>query len=85
MDLLQYITLHDQQHGHLALLRQEKLLEEIEKLQAMEPDDVPPESAFLFEFDIDSLSAADINKQEQWIMAMQAARKAGVCRQGRCL
>jgi hypothetical protein len=79
------ITLHDQQHGHLALLRREQLIEEIEKLQAMDPDDIPPESAFLLDFDIDSLGAADINKQEQWIMAMQAARKAGVRRQGRRL
>jgi hypothetical protein len=79
------ITLHDQQHGHLALLCREKLIEEIEKLQALDPDDVPPESTFLLEFDIDSLGAADITKQEQWIMAMQAARKAGVRRQGRCL
>jgi hypothetical protein len=79
------ITLHDQQHGHLALLRRDQLIEEIEKLQAMDPEDVPPESAFLLEFDIDSLTSADINKQEQWIMAMQAARKAGVRCQGRRL
>ena len=52
-------------------------------LQNLDPRDVPPESQFLLEFDIDDLAEGDVNRQEQWIRAMQAARVAGMRRRGR--
>jgi hypothetical protein len=44
------LTLHDRQHGHLAMLRRETLAQEIEFLQSLSPDEVPEESRFLLDF-----------------------------------
>ena len=77
------LTLHDAQFGHLAMLRRAELARELEGLQALDPQDVPPESAFLLDFDPADLAESDISKQEQWILAMQAARKAGMMIRGR--
>ena len=77
------LTLHDKQHGHLALLKREELAQEITRLQALDPSDVPPESRFLLDFDISDLAEGDINRQELWISAMRAARIAGVRKQNR--
>lgn len=42
--------------------------------------EVPAESQFLldFDFDIDDLAEGDISNQEHWILAMRAARTAGM-------
>ena len=77
------LTLHDAHFGHLAMLRRAELARELEGLQALDPRDVPPESAFLLDFDPADLAESDISKQEQWILAMQAARKAGMMIRGR--
>jgi hypothetical protein len=77
------LTLHDRQHGHLANLRREQLAEEMELLHSMVPDEVPAESRFLLDFDPDDLAEGDISRQEHWILAMRAARIAGMRVQGR--
>lgn len=55
----------------------------MERLHSLSPDDVPEESRFLLDFDIDDLAEGDITAQEHWILAMKAARKAGMRAQGR--
>jgi hypothetical protein len=65
------------------MLRREELAEEIECLHSMDPSDIPEESKFLLDFDIDDLAECDIANQEHWIIAMRAARTAGVRAQGR--
>ena len=77
------LTLHDKQHGHLALLKREELAQELIKLQALDPSDVPPESRFLLDFDVSDLAEGDIGRQELWISTMRAARIAGVRQQNR--
>jgi hypothetical protein len=77
------LTLHDKQHGHLAMLRRETLMEEIERLHSMATDEVPEESKFLLDFDPDDLAEGDISNQEHWILAMRAARVAGMRTRGR--
>jgi hypothetical protein len=49
----------------------------------MVPDEVPAESRFLLDFDPDDLAEGDISRQEHWILAMRAARIAGMRVQGR--
>jgi hypothetical protein len=77
------LTLHDRQHGHLATLRRETLAEEMERLHDLAPEDVPEESRFLLDFDPDDLAEGDIPNQEHWILAMRAARIAGMRTRGR--
>jgi hypothetical protein len=71
--IVQNLTLHDRQHGHLTKLHQEELAAEMERLH----------SRFLLDFDIDDLAEGDIANQEHWILAMRAARVAGMRVQGR--
>lgn len=81
--IVRNITLHDRQHGHLANLRREELAEEMERLHSMDPSEVTEESRFLLDFDIDDLAEGDVANQEHWILAMRAARVAGMRVQGR--
>jgi 2-iminoacetate synthase ThiH len=76
------LTLHDRQIGHLAKLPRNTLAEELERLHSLSPEDVPEEIRFLLDFDIDDLAEGDISAQKHWILAMQAARKAGMQAQG---
>ena len=78
-------TLHDKQHGHLAMLRREELAQEIERLQSLDPADVPADSRFLLDFNIDDLAEGDIGMQEEWIYAITSARKAGMRAQRRSI
>jgi hypothetical protein len=66
--IVQNLTLHDRQHGHLTNLRQEELAAKMETLH----------SRFLLDFDIDDLAEGDIANQEHWILAMRAARIAAM-------
>jgi len=77
------LTLHDRQYGHLAMLRRETLAEEMERLHALAPEEVPEESRFLLDFDPEDLAEGDISTQEHWILAMRAARIAGMRTRGR--
>jgi hypothetical protein len=65
------------------MLQREELAEEMERLHAMDPAEVPAESQFLLNFDIDDLAEGDITNQEHWILAMRAARIAGMRARGR--
>lgn len=48
------LILHDWQRGHLALLRRQELAEEMERLNSMDPADVPEESRLFLDFDPDN-------------------------------
>lgn len=77
------LTLHDKNIGHLTQLKRDELADELERLHSLDPADVPKESQFLLDFDIDDLAEGDIFRQEQWILAMRAARRAGMRARGR--
>jgi hypothetical protein len=76
------LTFHDRQQGHLAMLRREELEEEMERLHSLDPAEVPEDSRFLLDFDPDDLAKGDISNQEHWILAMRAARIAGMRARG---
>ena len=71
------LTLHDQARGHLRLKQRLDVLEQIEELMDMDPRDIPEDSKFLLEFDFDRLRTSDLENQQYWVFAVQAARKAG--------
>lgn len=72
-------TLHDKNQGHLTQLRREELAIQLEKLQQLDPADIPECSRFLLDFSIDDLAESDVSHQEHWIHAVKAAGQAG-CR-----
>ncbi len=76
--LFRNITLHDKRQGFLATMRKKELIADIEKLHHTPIDDIPPESRFLLDCELDELKAADNDHQEHWINAILAARKAGL-------
>ena len=76
--LLCNITLHDILQGFLVAARKKELLAEIEKLHNTPIDDIPPESKFLLDCELETLKAADNDYQEHWIDAILTARKAGL-------
>jgi hypothetical protein len=54
------LTLHNRNLGHLAQLRREELASELERLHSLDPGDVPKESWFLLDFDIDDLAEGEV-------------------------
>ena len=57
-------------------------MEEMERLHSLDPAEVPEDSRFLLDFDPDDLAEGDISNQEHWILAMRAARIAGMRARG---
>jgi hypothetical protein len=53
------ITLHDKRQGFVAVTRKKELIAEIEKLHSTPIDDIPTESKFLLDCNLDELKAAD--------------------------
>lgn len=78
-------SLHDRRQGYLRRLERMEVLKEIERLADTNPDEVPEESKFLLEFDFDRLYRSKLEDQQYWVIAVKAARKAGMRRaaQGR--
>jgi hypothetical protein len=72
------ITLHDKRQGFVAVTRKKELIAEIEKLHSTPIDDIPTESKFLLDCNLDELKAANNDYQEHWIEAILVARRAGL-------
>lgn len=75
--MYQNCSLHNKVRGHLALQHQQEVLVEIARLASCRPEDILPESRFLLEVEVTGLERSPIAQQEYWILAMQAAIKAG--------
>jgi hypothetical protein len=70
-------TLHDKQRGHLSLLKQATVLEEVNWLLDTAPEDIPAGSQYLLELDYSTLYNALLERQSYWVLAMLAAQRAG--------
>ena len=72
--ILRNFMLHDSQSGFLRLKDRLRLLAKIEELSKTDVSDIPEESRFLLEIDTNALAAGDVDSQDYWIHAMEAAR-----------
>ena len=70
--------LHGKTNGLLRLQEQEAILLHIEELSISNKNDLPEESRFLLEFDLEQLRNADYDMQCYWTAAVSAARRASL-------
>ncbi len=70
--------LHGKTNGLLRLQEQEAILLHIEELSISNKNDLPEESRFLLEFDLEKLRIADYDMQCYWTAAVSAARRASL-------
>ena len=70
-------VLHNMKQGFLCLKARDQLLVEIEMLMDIDPEQIPPESCFLLEFDYDNLCRSGFESQQYWVVAAKAAITAG--------
>ena len=54
-----------------------EMMVKIETLLDTRPDEVPTESKFLLEFDHGKLARSNMHNQTYWVVAIEAAIKAG--------
>ena len=70
-------TLHDKQRGWLRRKELHDIMEKIDQLRETDVDDVPEGSRFLLEMDYDNLMKSSIHDRTYWVVATEAAIKAG--------
>ena len=70
------LSLHDQSNGYLHKKNVNELTDEIHRLSELDNVDVPPESRFLLEMNLETLTKQHTEIQAYWITAVQAARAA---------
>jgi len=70
-------TLHDKQRGYLHLHLRKEVLREIHDLLETPPSEVPPECQYLLELDHSAMYNASYEEQAYWVLALNAARRAG--------
>ncbi len=71
------MVVHDSVSGALVTKRKEKIQQEIEKQQLLGPQDLQEEDQYLTEVNLEDLEDSLGERQEYWLIAIQAARKAG--------
>ena len=74
--ILRNFMLHDSQSGYLRLKDRLTLITKIAELSSTSPEDLPEESRFLLEIDTNRLAGGDIDEQDYWVHAMEAAQAA---------
>ena len=74
--LYRNFSLHNSTKGLLHLKRQEEVLTSITHLAECDPQDIPDDSQFLLEIEVDAPTTSLV-QQEYWVAAMQAALVAG--------
>ena len=75
--LYRNFTLHHRTRGYLAMKSKLDALEKIAELVDARPEEIPEESKFLLEIDFAGLITSRLDRQQYWVVAMQAAMKAG--------
>ena len=68
---------HDKRRGYLKRQDMQEIMIKIETLLDTRPDEVPTEIKFLLEFDHGKLALSTIHNHTYWVVAMEAALKAG--------
>jgi hypothetical protein len=71
------VVIHDSVSGALVTKRKEEIQQEIEKQQLFIPQDLQEEDQYLTEVNLEDLEFLLGERQEYWLIAIEAARKAG--------
>jgi hypothetical protein len=74
--IYQNISPHDRQHGYLHTKNAAEIMQEIETLSNLAPEDVPEASRFLLDINFTDISRFHIETQKYWTLAVNAARTA---------
>jgi hypothetical protein len=69
-------SLHDNRHGYLHKKKADEIALELESLAGLAPEDVPAESRFLLEINFSDLNKSNVEMQQYWILAINAALTA---------
>jgi hypothetical protein len=72
------IQVHDRVQGTQAILQKEELQKVAEAQQEMEYDGLLKEDHYLAEVNLDDLENSSCERQEYWLLAIRAAREAGL-------
>jgi hypothetical protein len=67
------ISLHNKKHGYFRNKQLEDLLQDIAALSDISQEDIPDNCRFLLEFNFTKLTAAHLETQRYWTLAMDAA------------
>jgi hypothetical protein len=70
------LVVHDSVLGAIVTKRREEIQQEIEKQQSLGPQDLQEEDQYLAEVNLEDLEVSSGERQEYWLIAIQAARKA---------
>ncbi len=74
--IFQNISLHDWTHEYLHNKKDNKIMQQLNVLLDLAPDDVPEASRFLLEINLSEPSTSHLETQKFWMLAMDAALKA---------
>jgi hypothetical protein len=69
-------SLHDNRNGYLHKKKADEIALELESLAGLAPEDVPAESRFLLEINFSDLNKSNVEMQQYWILAINAALTA---------
>ena len=75
--LYRNVLVHDKTNGHLAMLRKEEIATQIEEQLLLGHGDLLDEDQYLLEVNLGDLRDSTGERQEYWLLAIQAARVAG--------
>jgi hypothetical protein len=70
------ISLHDKAHGYLHNKKADKIMQQINILLDLAPEEVPKDSRFLLKINFSELSSYHLETQKYWMLAVDAALKA---------
>jgi hypothetical protein len=77
------ISFHDKKNGYLCNKTVEELLQHINSLSDLVPEDLPKSSHFLLEINFSKLSTYHLETQKYWTLAVDAALKANTLEHAR--
>ena len=75
--LYRNVLVHDKTNGQLAMLRKEEIAARIEEQLLLGHGDLLDEDQYLLEVNLGDLRDSTGERQEYWLLAIQAARVAG--------
>ena len=70
-------TLHDKQKGWFGRKQLHDIMVKIDQLRETDINDIPESSRFLLEMDYDNLMKSNIHNKTYWVIATEAAIRAG--------